>query len=226
MLRALVRRIASCSNLSSRSSVVRASCLSTGAASENEHARLPEETAYSNVTPSIRAKVGRNLHLQRNHPIGIIKNAIVDYFQHDYRKSTLVPIKPDEPTFRLEDSLSPVTSTYRVFDSLLFPLDHPGRRKEDTYYLNETTVLRTHTTCHQTEFLSAGHLRYLAVGDVYRRDEIDATHYPVFHQLDAGRVFTPEETQGHDPVKLAEADMKQVARRTQSNRIEPLRAIS
>jgi phenylalanyl-tRNA synthetase alpha subunit len=52
-------------------------------------------------------------------------------------------------------------------------------QQEDTYYLNETTVLRTHTTCHQTSLLKAGNRGYIAVGDVYRRDAIDATHYPV-----------------------------------------------
>ena len=34
---------------------------------------------------------------------------------------------------------------------------------------------------------------YLCIGDVYRRDEIDASHYPVFHQIDSARLFTKEQ---------------------------------
>ena len=38
-----------------------------------------------------------------------------------------------------------------------------------------------------------GNLRFLCTGDVYRRDEIDSSHYPVFHQMEGVRVFTDEE---------------------------------
>jgi phenylalanyl-tRNA synthetase alpha subunit len=44
-------------------------------------------------------------------------------------------------------------------------------------------VLRTHTSAHQCEFIAQGIPAFLCVGDVYRRDEIDASHYPVFHQV-------------------------------------------
>jgi phenylalanyl-tRNA synthetase alpha subunit len=44
-------------------------------------------------------------------------------------------------------------------------------------------VLRTHTSAHQTELLRQGVDAFLCSGDVFRRDEIDATHYPVFHQV-------------------------------------------
>jgi phenylalanyl-tRNA synthetase alpha subunit len=44
-------------------------------------------------------------------------------------------------------------------------------------------LLRTHTSAHQCEFISQGVPAFLCVGDVYRRDEIDASHYPVFHQV-------------------------------------------
>lgn len=89
--------------------------------------------------------------------------------------------------------MSPIVSTQRNFDDLLVPQDHVSRRKTDTYYVNESTVLRTHMTAHQTELMEQGHKAYLMAGDVYRRDEIDASHYPVFHQLDGVRVWTQEE---------------------------------
>lgn len=54
-------------------------------------------------------------------------------------------------------------------------------------------MLRAHTTCHTPDLISSGLDRFLTVGDVYRRDTVDKTHYPVFHQLDAVRLFTSEE---------------------------------
>jgi phenylalanyl-tRNA synthetase alpha chain len=41
--------------------------------------------------------------------------------------------------------------------------------------------------------LRKGETHFLVTGDVYRRDAIDATHYPVFHQMEGVRVFTEEE---------------------------------
>ena len=57
-------------------------------------------------------------------------------------------------------------------------------------------MLRTHTSAHQTALLRAGHAAFLCTGDVYRRDTIDATHYPAFHQMEGVRVFTASERDG------------------------------
>jgi phenylalanyl-tRNA synthetase alpha chain len=53
--------------------------------------------------------------------------------------------------------------------------------------------LRTHTSAHQTTYISKGVQAFLCTGDVYRRDEIDASHYPVFHQMEGVKIF-PSET--------------------------------
>ena len=50
-------------------------------------------------------------------------------------------------------------------------------------------MLRTHTSAHQTECIRAGRDAFLVCGDVYRRDTIDATHYPAFHQLEGVLMF-------------------------------------
>ncbi|VDQ01402.1 unnamed protein product [Trichobilharzia regenti] len=97
------------------------------------------------------------------------------------------------PLFSLYDHLSPVVTVRQNFDSLLIPPDHPSRLRTDTYYLNETTVLRSHTSAHQLDLLSSGLNAFLVVGDVYRRDDIDSLHYPVFHQLEGVRLFTSDE---------------------------------
>lgn len=68
------------------------------------------------------------------------------------------------------------------FDDVLVPADHVSRSYNDTYYVDSQTVLRCHTSAHQAELLKE-HNHFLVTGDVYRRDSIDSTHYPVFHQV-------------------------------------------
>ena len=125
--------------------------------------------AMSNITVNIRDKIGRNLHLQKYHPIEIIKNKIYDYFGADFKKY---------------DDLNPYVYVEDNFDNLLIPQNHPARSKSDTYYVDDNTVLRTHTSAHQTVLLKQGLTKFLVTGDVYRKDEIDSHHYPVFHQME------------------------------------------
>jgi phenylalanyl-tRNA synthetase alpha chain len=134
---------------------------------------MDKKTDYSNIPPSIVSKIGRNLHNQKNHPIEIIKNRIYKYFDDlsDYK-------------FEKFDDLLPFASIEDNFDKLLIPKDHPARNKSDTYYVNENLVLRTHTSAHQNELLTKGYKNFLVTGDVYRKDEIDSKHYPVFHQME------------------------------------------
>lgn len=109
-----------------------------------------------NVTPNIAARIGKNLHHLPNHPLCTIKTIIQDYFNET------------QGEFSLEDDLSPIVSTEANFDSLLIPIDHVSRSKSDTYYLNDETVLRCHTSAHQTFLLKQGLNRFLVTGDVYR----------------------------------------------------------
>lgn len=84
---------------------------------------------------------------------------------------------------------SPFVSIQNNFDRLRVPLDHPSRRPSDTFYQDEGTVLRTHMTSYLPSMGQStsgkSQLKYIICGDVYRKDAIDATHYPVFHQIDA-----------------------------------------
>jgi phenylalanyl-tRNA synthetase alpha chain len=123
----------------------------------------------SNITDSIKQKMNRNIHNQKNHPIEIIKRKIYDFFGEDFERF---------------DSLSPEVKIEENFDKLLIPKDHPARATSDTYYIDSETVLRTHTSAHQNELLKKGYKSFLVTGDVYRKDEIDNCHYPVFHQME------------------------------------------
>lgn len=72
------------------------------------------------------------------------------------------------------------------FDYLNIPKDHSSRDLQDTFYVNEEQVLRTQTSPIQVRTMMDRKppIRILAPGRVYRSDEIDATHSPVFHQAE------------------------------------------
>ncbi|KAE9538556.1 hypothetical protein AGLY_005655 [Aphis glycines] len=142
---------------------------------------------YTNVTPKILSFIGINNHNRKDHPLNLFKQRLVDFFYDHFRGRT------GNPIFSIYDKISPVVTTNENFDSLLVPKDHPSRNKTDSYYLNKTHMLRAHCTAHQSELIKMGLDNFVIFGDVYRRDEIDATHYPVFHQADGVHIFTPNE---------------------------------
>lgn len=137
---------------------------------------------YSNIPKSVISKLDRNLYQIKSHPLEIIKTKIFDYFR------TKNNIK-----WNIFENLSKVVSIENNFDKLLIPQIHPSRSKSDTYYINHTQVLRTHTTAHQTELLESGLDNFLICGDVYRRDEVDSHHYNIFHQLEGVILYDDSE---------------------------------
>ncbi|CAM9136121.1 unnamed protein product, partial [Hapterophycus canaliculatus] len=116
----------------------------------------------------------------------ILDGRIELYFQNDARALGQRP-------YRMYDNLHPIVTVEQNFDELLIPPDHVSRQPSDTYYVDAKRVLRCHTSAHQTTLLRQGEDRFLVCGDVYRRDEVDSTHYPVFHQMEGVRVLTEKE---------------------------------
>lgn len=72
------------------------------------------------------------------------------------------------------------------FDDLNAPADHPSRDFQDTFYITENTLLRTQTSPVQMRAMRAATppIRIISPGRVYRSDVADASHSPVFHQLE------------------------------------------
>ena len=72
------------------------------------------------------------------------------------------------------------------FELLNIPKNHPARDAQDTFYIDENQVLRTHTSPMQARTMLSRKppIRIICPGRVYRADEVDATHSPVFHQLE------------------------------------------
>jgi phenylalanyl-tRNA synthetase alpha chain len=109
------------------------------------------------------------------------------------------------PGYKTHNDLFPIVTTGQNFDSLGFPLDHVGRNRTDTYYINKNTVLRTHTSAHQADtFRNNESEGYLISADVYRRDAIDRSHYPVFHQMEGARTWDRQQA-GRDGKSIAQA---------------------
>ncbi|KAF9464710.1 hypothetical protein BDZ94DRAFT_461390 [Collybia nuda] len=131
----------------------------------------------TNVTPAILAKIPLRLHTQKSHPLNTLRCLIESHY----------------PDFTHLSSFSPLVTPYKNFDELSFPPDHPGRAVTDSYYINRGMMLRTHTSAHEVEVFRRGDTKWLLTADVYRRDEIDGSHYPVFHQMEGACIFDANE---------------------------------
>ncbi|MFR8103740.1 MAG: phenylalanine--tRNA ligase subunit alpha [Clostridia bacterium] len=72
------------------------------------------------------------------------------------------------------------------FDKLNTPKDHPARDSQDTFYINEDIVLRSQTSSVQARVMETRKppIKIICPGTVYRSDSVDATHSPVFHQIE------------------------------------------
>ena len=126
----------------------------------------------NNISKTINEKRNLKLYNKANHPICQLKEKIQLYFND----------------FEVFDNLNEVVTVKDNFDDLLIAEDHPARSMNDTYYVDEDHVLRTHTSAHQNQLLKQGHTKFIATGDVYRKDTIDKTHYPVFHQMEGVKI--------------------------------------
>lgn len=82
-----------------------------------------------------------------------------------------------------------VDDDYHVFEALNLPPDHPARDTQDTFYIegtDETVLLRTQTSSVQVHVMETQKppIRIISPGRVFRSDAVDATHSPLFHQIE------------------------------------------
>jgi len=79
-----------------------------------------------------------------------------------------------------------IETEWHCFDALNTPADHPARNEQDTFYLPDGRLLRTHTSTVQIRTMESAPppIRVIAPGAAYRRDEIDASHTTQFHQIE------------------------------------------
>lgn len=79
-----------------------------------------------------------------------------------------------------------VETDYYNFEALNIPKDHPARDTQDTFYINDNVLLRTQTSPVQVRVMEQKKppIRIISPGRVYRSDALDATHSPLFHQIE------------------------------------------
>ena len=142
---------------------------------ENEKKKLAEaqlETQLLDETLDVTLP-GKALRQGKKHPMNAVIDEIKDIFIG--------------MGFEIEDGPEVELSTYN-FDRLNTDGGHPAREWTDTFYLDEEskTLLRTHTSPMEARIMESRELpiRAAAFGCCYRKDEVDATHSPMFHQME------------------------------------------
>ncbi|MFH4983716.1 hypothetical protein AB6A40_010425 [Gnathostoma spinigerum] len=106
-----------------------------------------------NLSQAVIHMLERRLLNEKDNPLRLLKQSIIDYVHKNYRKPGSC-----SPKFTVCDNMSRVVSIWENFDSLLTPVDHVSRRPTDTYYVNETHCLRAHTSAHQYELFKQGNI--------------------------------------------------------------------
>lgn len=129
-----------------------------------EELKLKEETIDITM-PAKTSKTGKL------HPLNTVLNDMIDIFQ--------------SMGFDVVDGPEVETDHYN-FECLNVPADHPARDMQDTFYLAENILLRTQTSAAQVRTMETRKppIRVICPGRVFRADEVDATHSPVFHQIE------------------------------------------
>ncbi len=132
---------------------------------KEERKRLREKRAPIDITLP-----GRKLPIGRVHPITQVIDEVVDIF------SGL--------GFRVEGGPD-IEQDYYNFEALNIPKDHPARDMQDTFYIDDDLLLRTHTSPVQIRVMERQKppLMVIAPGTAYRRDS-DVSHTPMFHQIE------------------------------------------
>ncbi|MGN0551523.1 MAG: phenylalanine--tRNA ligase subunit alpha [Acutalibacteraceae bacterium] len=114
---------------------------------------------------------GREIELGAKHPLEIVMDEIKEIFVG--------------MGFDIVDGPE-VEYDYYNFEALNIPKDHPARDTQDTFYITDNIVLRTQTSPVQIRTMEKQKppIRVISPGRVYRSDAIDATHSPLFHQIE------------------------------------------
>ncbi len=114
---------------------------------------------------------GRRRETGKLHPLSTVLNQVKDIF---IGMGFSIAEGPD------------VELDYYNFEALNIPKNHPARDTQDTFYIDDNVLLRTQTSSVQVRVMEQTKppIRVIAPGRVYRSDEVDATHSPLFHQVE------------------------------------------
>jgi phenylalanyl-tRNA synthetase alpha chain len=162
---------------------------------------------YDNIPQHITDLTQRRIYSVAGHPLHTLIGKIEGFFTDSKISDLHLP----NEKFRLFKDFDPLVKVEECFDLLGIPEDHASRRTSDTYYKSRDMCLRPHTSVHQIPLMRQGHSSFLCVGDVYRKDTVDRTHYPAFHQMEGVRTYGIKEIGAKDVKEakiIAERDLK------------------
>ena len=114
---------------------------------------------------------GKSVSVGERHPLSKVENELCDIFR--------------SMGFEIADGPEVEYDKYN-FEKLNIPAEHPARDTQDTFYITDNVLLRSQTSPVQVRVMETKRppIRIISPGRVYRSDEVDATHSPVFHQLE------------------------------------------
>ena len=164
------------------------------------------------LSPEERPVIGSLVNEVRNELNKLFENKEAEFKKEELQKKLLTEnIDVTEPSKKIElGSLHPITQVikevedvflgmgYQIadgpeveqavynFDKLNTPPDHPARDIQDTFYITDDVVLRSQTSPVQARVMETQKppIKIICPGTVYRSDSVDATHSPVFHQIE------------------------------------------
>jgi phenylalanyl-tRNA synthetase alpha chain len=142
-----------------------AASLDTRATQLQAEAELAEMSQVDPTLPGVAPSTGSL------HPLYFLQRRAVEIFR---RMGFALAEGPD------------IETEWHCFDALNTPPDHPARNEQDTFYLPDGRLLRTHTSSVQIRTMEGQKppVRIIAPGAAYRRDEVDATHLAQFTQME------------------------------------------
>lgn len=114
---------------------------------------------------------GKRRHIGKKHPLTVVLDEIKEIFMGmGYSIATGPEVEFD----------------YYNFEALNLPKDHPARDTQDTFFISDNILLRSQTSPVQVRVMEKQKppIRIIAPGRVFRADEVDATHSPLFHQIE------------------------------------------
>lgn len=151
--------------------------------------KQPAKEWFDPTLPGVVSPLGKL------HPISLIINEVEDIFAR----------------FGFTTAFGPEVEWDEInFQKLRLGPDHPSRDTQETYYFDDKKLLRVHTSSVQIRYLTDNPppVRIIAPGRVYRRDTIDATHLPSFHQIEG--LMVDDKTTLTDLTGILEYAVKQL----------------
>ena len=181
------------------------SLLFTHKAQELETREIEQKLANEHVDVTIPVKP---LFSGTLHPIEKVKNDLIQFL--------------NSQGFKLATG-SDVETDYYCFEALNIPKDHPAREMQDTFYIDNEVLLRTHTSCVQIRTMEnqTPPIKMISSGNVYRVEEIDATHSPMFTQLEILVVDERDKVNMADCIGMIETVIKHVLGEKTQIRVRP-----